>query len=480
MGTSLDTGARPGAPTVILGGQPGPVALSAPAEDAARVWSVVLDRLRGTLNAATFGMIFERARAVSLTPTRIQVAVETDFARTWILQRYHTVLKDALFEVLGVDIHLDVEVAPTEAPPPGEAPAAEAPAAAPAPVPARGGSSQLQARFTFETFVMGPSNRLAHAAAMAVAEMPARSYNPLFIYGGVGLGKTHLLHAIGHFTKRYHDELTLRYVSVETFTNEFINALRDGGMRSFKDRYRNVDVLLIDDIQSLAGREQTQEEFFHTFNALHDSGKQIVISSDRPPKAIATLEERLRSRFEMGLMTDIQPPDVETRIAILQKRVQHDGYKIHDPDVLPYIASRITTNVRQLEGALTRVVAHGSIGGRPVTVDLAREVLQDLLASDDETIDIAAVQGEVCRYYGVSMAELKGQKRTKRLVVPRQVAMYLCRELTDSSLPQIGRSFGGRDHSTVIYAVQKVKEQISQEGEVYGAVQDLTRRLSST
>jgi chromosomal replication initiator protein len=449
---------------------------SAPPEDAERVWTVVLDRLRQTLNAATFGMIFERARAVRLTPTRIHIAVETDFARTWIMQRYHTVLKDALFEVLGDDIALDVEVvASTDTLQPGASPDQPAPPPAPALPPRIIG--QLQSRFTFETFVMGPSNRLAHAAAMAVAETPARAYNPLFIYGGVGLGKTHLLHAIGHFVMQYHPELALRYVSVETFTNEFINALRDGSMRSFKDRYRSVDVLLIDDIQSLAGREQTQEEFFHTFNALHDSGKQIIISSDRPPKEIATLEERLRSRFEMGLMTDVQPPDVETRIAILQKRVQHDRYEIHDPEVLTYIASCVSTNVRQLEGALTRVVAHGSIGGRPVTVDLAREVLQDLLPSGRDTVDVTAVQGEVCRYYGVTIGELKGHKRTQRLVVPRQVAMYLCRELTDASLPAIGRGFGGRDHSTVIYAVQKVKDQVSTEGEVYTAVQDLARRL---
>jgi chromosomal replication initiator protein len=472
MTTSVDPATRPGAPTVTLD----PAMPSAPPEDAERVWTVVLDRLRETLNAATFGMIFERARAVRLTPTRIRIAVETDFARTWILQRYHTVLKDALFEVLGADIALDVDVTAQAASEHG-GPDDSAPAPAPAVVLPPRIVGQLQSRFTFETFVMGPSNRLAHAAAMAVAETPARAYNPLFIYGGVGLGKTHLLHAIGHFVMRYQPELSLRYVSVETFTNEFINALRDGGIRSFKDRYRSVDVLLIDDIQSLAGREQTQEEFFHTFNALHDSGKQIVISSDRPPKEIATLEERLRSRFEMGLMTDIQPPDVETRIAILQKRVRHDGYQIHDPEVLSYIASCVSTNVRQLEGALTRVVAHGSIGGRPVTVDLAREVLQDLLPSGRDTVDVSAVQGEVCRYYSVSIAELKGHKRTKRLVVPRQVAMYLCRELTDASLPAIGRAFGGRDHSTVIYAVQKVKEQVSCEGEVYTAVKDLARRL---
>jgi chromosomal replication initiator protein len=451
---------------------------AAPPEDAERVWTVVLERLRQTLNAATYGMIFERARAVLLTPTRIHIAVETDFARTWILQRYHTVLKDALFEVLGDDIALDVEVtaAAASSGDTGDTPADQPPPPPVAALPPRI-VGQLQSRFTFETFVMGPSNRLAHAAAMAVAETPARAYNPLFIYGGVGLGKTHLLHAIGHFVMQYHPELALRYVSVETFTNEFINSLRDGSMRSFKDRYRSVDVLLIDDIQSLAGREQTQEEFFHTFNALHDSGKQIIISSDRPPKEIATLEERLRSRFEMGLMTDVQPPDVETRIAILQKRVRYDGYEIHDPEVLSYIASCVSTNVRQLEGALTRVVAHGSIGGRPVTVDLAREVLQDLLPSGHDTLDVSAVQGEVCRYYGVTIGELKGHKRTQRLVVPRQVAMYLCRELTDASLPAIGRGFGGRDHSTVIYAVQKVKDQVSTEGEVYTAVKDLARRL---
>jgi len=460
---------------------PGAPSPAAPHEDAERVWQVVRQRLQGTLNAATYGMIFERARPLRLTPTRITIAVETDFARNWILQRYQTVLKDALFEVLGADIALDVEVVSGSAPGPGAAAGAQAPAretqgAQGTPLPPRA-VGQLQPRFTFEAFVIGPSNRFAHAAALAVAETPARAYNPLFIYGGVGLGKTHLLHAIGHFVVRNHPELALRYVSVETFTNEFINALRDGGMRSFKDRYRNVDVLLIDDIQSLAGREQTQEEFFHTFNALHDSGKQIVISSDRPPKAIATLEERLRSRFEMGLMTDIQPPDIETRIAILRKRVQHDGYQIQDPEVLTYIASRVSTNVRQLEGALTRVVAHGSIGGRAVTVDLAREVLQDVLPSGEGSIDIAAIQGEVCRYYGISMAELKSHRRTKRLVVPRQVAMYLARELTDASLPAIGRAFGGRDHSTVIYAVQKVSEQLGHEGDVYAAVQELARRL---
>ena len=294
----------------------------------------------------------------------------------------------------------------------------------------------------------------------------------------MGLGKTHLLHAIGHFVAANHPELSLTYVSVETFTNEFINALRDGGIRKFKDRYRSTDILLIDDIQSLQGREQTQEEFFHTFNALHDSGKQIVISSDRPPKAIATLEDRLRSRFEMGLITDVQPPDIETRIAILQKRVRADHYEIHDPEVLPFIAGRVSTNVRALEGALTRVVAHGSISGRRVTVELASEVLEDLFPASEGTLTIELIQSEVCRVEGLSLAELTGDKRTRRVVRPRQIAMYLARELTDASLPQIGRAFGGRDHTTVMYAVQKVRDQMNAEGDVLTAVQTLTGRLT--
>jgi len=441
-----------------------------------RVWEDVRGRLRATLNAATYEFAFDRARPLGLTGDRMTVGVDTEFARSWVHQRYMTLLKDALFEVTGTDLEVDIVVAPPE-PEPGGAPAPAPAPAAPPRIPPRP-AGRLQPRFTFEAFVTGPSNRFAQAAALAVAEAPARAYNPLFVYGGVGLGKTHLLQAIGHFVERNYPELLYMYVSVETFTNEFINALRDGNIRSFKDRYRSVDILLIDDIQSLQGREQTQEEFFHTFNALHDSGKQIVISSDRPPKAIATLEDRLRSRFEMGLITDVQPPDLETRIAILRKRTQYDSYGVDDPEVLSFIAERVTTNVRALEGALTRVVAHASISNRPVTVDLAAEVLQDLYPAADGTVTIDAVQREVCRYYDVSLAELTGQKRTRRLVTPRQVAMYLSRELTDGSLPAIGRAFGDRDHTTVLYAVQKVSRQMGDEGEVYEAVKGLTSRLT--
>ncbi len=452
------------------------------ADSLQRVWEQVRGRLAATLNPATYQLTFERMSAVRLTGDRLTLAVETDFSRGWVMQRYLPLLKDALFEALGREMDVCVEVLPggaeQDAAEPGAAPAARPlPAGAPPPEPpAPRVHGRLQPRFTFESFVMGPSNRFAHAAAMSVAEQPAQAYNPLFVYGGVGLGKTHLLHAIGHFVARTQPELCIHYVSTETFTNDWINSVRDGKGQSFKDRYRSADVLLIDDIQSLQGRESTQEEFFHTFNHLHERGKQIVICSDRAPKAIATLEDRLRSRFEQGLITDVQPPDLETRIAILRKRVITDGYQVHDPEVLSFIAAHIATNVRQLEGALIRVVAHSSINHRPITVELAREVLQDLLESG-EGVTIDAIQQEVCRYSGISMAELKGDRRTKRVVVPRQVAMYLSRELTDASLPAIGRAFGGRDHTTVMYAVQKVQRQMADEGDVFAAVKTLTMRL---
>jgi chromosomal replication initiator protein len=453
--------------------------VTAPSHVRDAVWTEVRERLRSTLNTQVYEFAFAGARPVELAEDRIVLAVDSELLRQWIRQRYLTLLRDALFEVRGADMEVEVVVAPRGEPATqGELPVSSPAVRAPETALPRRRASGLQPRFTFEAFVTGPSNRFAHAAALAVAEAPARAYNPFFIYGGVGLGKTHLLHAIGHFVAAEHPELSLTYVSVETFTNEFINALRDGGIRSFKDRYRSTDILLIDDIQSLQGREQTQEEFFHTFNALHDSGKQIVISSDRPPKAIATLEDRLRSRFEMGLITDVQPPDIETRIAILQKRVQADRYVIHDPEVLSFIAGRVSTNVRALEGALTRVVAHGSISGRRVDVELANEVLEDLFPAGEGTISIDVIQGEVCRYYGVTLDELTGDKRTRRIVGPRQVAMYLSRELTDASLPAIGRSFGGRDHTTVMYAVQKVAGQMSGEGDVLTAVRELTGRLT--
>ncbi len=449
------------------------------------IWSQARERLRTALNSATYNLTFERARVLGFDNGRFRIGVETEFARSWIVQRYDALVRDALFEVVGDDVVVAVEVVPPLPTGPADgltAPPGQVipppPVEDPPPLQTGGPAARLQRRFAFDTFVVGPSNRFAHAAAMAVAETPAHAYNPLFIYGGVGLGKTHLLHSIANYTAENHPGLSVRCVSVETFTNEFINALRDGAIRSFKDRYRSTDILLIDDIQMLGGREQTQEEFFHTFNALHESGKQIVISSDRPPSAIKTLEDRLRSRFEMGLITDVQPPDLELRIAILRKRVITDGYQIRDLEVLSYIAARVSTNVRQLEGALIRVVAHSSISGRPVTVELAQEVLADLFPVEAGEVRIDLVQEAVARHYGITLDELVGDRRTKRVVVPRQVAMYLSRELTDASLPAIGRAFGGRDHTTVIYAVQKVTRQMPDEGTVYGAVQTLTSALT--
>jgi chromosomal replication initiator protein len=326
--------------------------------------------------------------------------------------------------------------------------------------------------------VIGSSNRFAHAAALAVAEAPAQAYNPLFIYGGTGLGKTHLLQAVAAYVGEHSRDLSARYVTSETFMNDFINSLRDKRIEGFKQRYRHYDVLLVDDIQFLEGRERIQEEFFHTFNSLYESGRQIVISCDRPPRAISTLEARLRSRFEWGLITDIQPPDLETRIAILRKKVKTDGIHIPDPQVLTAVARRVTTNIRELEGALTRVVAFSSLTGRPLTIELAEEVLRDVFPQGEVVeISIERIQEVVVDRFGISLQELCGERRSQAVVYPRQVAMYLCRELTDSSLPKIGKRFGGRDHTTVIHATSKIAKRIQEDRTAWNLVQELTARI---
>ncbi len=330
--------------------------------------------------------------------------------------------------------------------------------------------------------MIGSSNRFAHAAALAVAEAPAQAYNPLFIYGGTGLGKTHLLQAIGQYVSEHTKGSTTRYVTSETFMNDFINSLRDKRIEGFKQRYRTYDVLLVDDIQFFEGKERIQEEFFHTFNSLYEAGRQIVISSDRPPKEIATLEERLRSRFEWGLITDIQPPDLETRIAILRKRVTTDRIRVDDPEVLTFIAGRVSTNIRELEGALTRVVAFSSLTGLSLTVELAEQVLRDLFPHGDAVpaVTISRIQEAVSDRFGLSITELCSQRRSQAVAYPRQVAMYLSRELTDASLPKIGKEFGGRDHTTVIHATTKITRLISEDRSVYNLVQDLTARIKQT
>ena len=346
----------------------------------------------------------------------------------------------------------------------------------------RNGASgnRLNPKYMFETFVIGSSNRFAHAASVAVAESPAKAYNPLFIYGSSGLGKTHLLHAIGHYATTLGNARSVRYVSTEEFTNDFINSLRDDKTSAFQRRYRDVDILLIDDIQFLENRERTQEEFFHTFNTLHNANKQIVITSDRSPKQLATLEDRLRTRFEWGLLADIQPPDLETRIAILQKKAAQERLYA-PPDVLEFIASRISNSIRELEGALIRVTAFASLTRSAVELSLAEEVLRDFIP-DGSGPEITADQIMVSTadYFGVSLEDLRGHSRSRVLVNARQVAMYLCRELTDLSLPRIGQAFGGRDHTTVMHADRKIRQQMAERRSLYNQIAELTNRIKQT
>ena len=337
--------------------------------------------------------------------------------------------------------------------------------------------TRLNPKYTFDTFVIGASNRFAHAAAVAVAEAPAKAYNPLFIYGDSGLGKTHLLHAIGHYARNLFPHVKVRYVNSEEFTNDFINSIRDDKAANFQRRYRDVDVLLIDDIQFLQGKVQTQEEFFHTFNTLHNANKQVVITSDVPPKLLSGFEARMRSRFEMGLLTDVQPPDLETRIAILRKKAIQERLSVPD-DVLEFIASRISTNIRELEGALIRVTAFASLNRQPVDMSLAEIVLRDLIPDDASSqVTPATIMAQTAAYFGLTLDDLQGQSRSRVLVTARQIAMYLCRELTDMSLPKIGQQFGGRDHTTVMHADKKIRQLMAERRAIYNQVTELTNRI---
>ncbi len=385
----------------------------------------------------------------------------------------------------GMPVDTDEHPIVPVSPQPGSAPPDQAaPAARPEPHPSSGphsvprpGGARLNPKYTFESFVIGSSNRFAHAAAVAVAEAPAKAYNPLFVYGDSGLGKTHLLHAIGHYAQTLYTGVKVRYVSSEEFTNDFINMIRDGKQDGFRRRYRDVDVLLVDDIQFLENKEGTQEEFFHTFNTLHNASKQIVISSDRAPKRLVTLEDRLRSRFEWGLLTDVQPPELETRIAILRRKAIQEGLNA-PPEVLEYIASRISTNIRELEGALIRVTAFASLNRQSVDLQLAEIVLKDLIPeAQGPQITIATIMGQTASYFGLSMEDLSGTSRSRVLVTARHIAMYLCRELTDLSLPKIGQQFGGRDHTTVMNADRKIRSLMAERRSIYNQVTELTNRI---
>ena len=445
------------------------------------LWSDVASRLRETLNDTTFQTWFGGVTGAELDGDTFVVGVPNDFTREWIEGHFLDLLRSGARDAGGRSLRIQLRVDRAEPAPAGPS---TQPRPLPEPLPApligvpRSEAVGINPKYTFDSFVIGSSNRFAHAAALAVAEAPAQAYNPLFIYGHTGLGKTHLLHAVANFVTDHGGGLTVRYVTSETFMNDFINSLRDKRIEGFKQRYRTYDVLLIDDVQFFEHKERIQEEFFHTFNSLYEAGRQIIMSSDRPPREISTLEERLRSRFEWGLITDIQPPDLETRIAILRKKVKSDQIEIRDTELLTFIASRVSTNIRELEGALTRVVAFSSLTGRPLSVDLAQDVLKDVFPQGEQTqISIERIQELVCERFAVTMAELTGDRRSQNIVYPRQVAMYLSRELTDSSLPKIGKVFGGRDHTTVIHATSKIARLIREDRSVYNLVQELTARV---
>lgn len=440
------------------------------------VWSRVLDQVSENIDDTSLKVWFEGTRPVDLYEDGMEISVPNTFAKEYIESRFRPLLESALDSVLGRErSSLIVSVGGSRRGPGNGAAAAE------------GAESVLNARtprpfkakYTFDTFVIGAGNRFAHAATLAVAETPGVVYNPLFIYGGVGLGKTHLLRAVGAYVEDQDPSMRVRYVTCEQFTNDFINSMRDSTPLGFQKRYRENDVLLIDDIQFLENKVETQEAFFHTFNALYEENKQIVIASDRHPKYIQTLENRLVSRFEWGLVTDIQPPDLETRIAILRKKAIMDRLEVDD-EVLTFIASKVSTNIRELEGALVRILAYSSLYGRQLSVPLAEEVLKDILPDQAyREIPVELIQHEVCRYFGISKADLVGQSRSKGFAYPRQVAMYLCREITDESLPKIGRAFGGRDHSTVMHATSKIANLINSDRDAFNQVHEITYHIKS-
>ncbi|UNX54965.1 chromosomal replication initiator protein DnaA [Georgenia sp. TF02-10] len=470
-------------------------------------WAQAVDVLtdRGDIGGAQLAFV-RMTRPLGVIDDTILLAVPSDFAKDFLETRAREPILSALAEVVGTPVRFAVtvdpsleEVTPEPVPPASPTSARTAPSArTPAggheervlPPPLRSSadrgisaedpsvdSARLNPKYTFETFVTGSSNRFAHAAATAVAEAPAKAYNPLFIYGGSGLGKTHLLHAIGHYARNLYPGARVRYVNSEEFTNDFINSIRDDKAENFQRRYRNVDVLLIDDIQFLGGKEQTVEEFFHTFNTLHNDNRQVVITSDVPPKQLNGFEDRLRSRFEWGLLTDVQPPDLETRIAILRKKAVAERLQATD-EVLEYIASRISTNIRELEGALIRVTAFANLNRQPVELSLAEMVLKDLITDPEgENITPTLIMSQTAHYFSVSIDSLCSSDRSRVLVNARQIAMYLCRELTDLSLPKIGQLFGGRDHTTVMHANRKIREQMAEKRSTYNQVTELTNRI---
>jgi chromosomal replication initiator protein len=431
----------------------------------------------------------KQTRPITVAGSLFMVGVPSEFTRDRIESKYRSYIESQLADYFGRPLHLGVSIVPTlevDAPwsdsadtNPEHAGAPSTPSTQHVGGPANG-VDRLNEKYTFDTFVIGDSNRFAHAAAAAVSEAPGKSYNPLLIYGHSGLGKTHLLHAVGHYVREYHPSHRIKYVSTEELTNDFINSISENQTAAFRRTYREVDILLVDDIQFLESKIQTQEEFFHTFNTLHNMQKQIVLTSDRPPKSLEALEPRLRSRFEWGLITDIQPPDLETRIAILRKKANQERLSVGN-HVLEFIASRIDKNIRELEGALIRVTALASLTQKEVDIDVAEEVLKDLIPKDEPVeISPAEIMEQTARYFSISVDDLCGSSRTQALVNARQIAMYLCREMTDLSLPKIGQLFGGRDHTTVMHADRKIRQLLAERRVVFNQVAELTNRIKKS
>lgn len=430
------------------------------------IWNRTLELLKGEMTEISFNTWIMTIEPISVDSSTLTLGVPADFQKGILESRYSYLIKNTLKQIAHKEYNINF-VTPSQTP---AKPARE--------VLDEGNASFLNPKYTFDTFVIGNGNRFAHAASLAVAEAPAKAYNPLFLYGGVGLGKTHLMHAIGHFILSQNSSLKVLYVSSEKFTNELINAIKDDKNEEFRSKYRNIDVLLIDDIQFIGGKERTEEEFFHTFNALYEANKQIIISSDKPPKDIPTLEDRLRSRFEWGLIADIAPPDLETRIAILRKKAQLENLDVPD-DVMVFIADKVASNIRELEGALNRVIAYSTLTENIINVDMATEALKDMFNNSKAVIiNYKTIQEAVSRYFHLKTDELKSKRRSRDVSFPRQIAMYLCREMTDMSLPKIGDEFGGRDHTTVIHACEKINQDIESSTELRRTIEDIKKNIS--
>ena len=446
--------------------------------DLNELWQKTLNIIKGEMSEVSFNTWIKSCEPISISSDTIKISVPNSFTQDILEKRYKDLVANSikvicskLYKIeflISSDLNLEeVKKEPKVTPQKNKSIIVNDEM-----------STTLNPKYTFDSFVIGNSNRFAHAASLAVAEAPAKAYNPLFIYGGVGLGKTHLMHAIGHYILQNNPNAKVVYVSSEKFTNELINSIKDDKNEEFRNKYRNVDILLIDDVQFIAGKERTQEEFFHTFNALHDANKQIILSSDRPPKEIPTLEDRLRSRFEWGLIADIQIPDFETRMAILKKKAEVEKLNVAN-EVMIYIATKIKSNIRELEGALIRIVAYSSLTNREITVDLASEALKDIISKKQgKNITINLIQDIVSSYFNLRIEDLKSQRRTRNIAYPRQIAMYLSRKLTDMSLPKIGEEFGGRDHTTVIHAYEKISDNLNNDENLQHTIETLTKKLT--